>query len=116
MIYLYSFLFVGSMCLIAQIILDNTKLTPGHVTSLYTVIGAFLAYIGLYSKIVKNCGAGATSIIMNFGASLYDGAYSGLKTTGLLGLFTGMFSKSSAIITATILFGVLMGFLLKPKN
>lgn len=116
MIYLYSFLFAGLMCLIAQIILDNTKLTPGHVTSIYTIIGSFLAYIGLYPKIIKTCGAGATSIIINFGATLYDGAYSGLKESGLIGVFTGMFSKSSAIITATILFGVLMGLLLNPKN
>lgn len=116
MIYLYSFLFPAIICFIAQIMLDNTKLTPGHVTSIFTVLGVLLSYLGLYNKIIKYCGAGATSIIMNFGATLYQGCYSGLRNSGIIGLFTGMFSKSSAILTATIIFGFIISFLLKPKN
>ena len=116
MIYLYSFLFSATLCLIAQILLDNTKLTPGHITSIYTVLGAFLAYINVYDLLIKYCGGGATSIITNFGASLYKGSYLGIKSGGFLGLFVGMFSKSSAIISATIIFGLLIGLILKPRD
>ncbi len=116
MIYLYSFLLPAIICLIAQIILDNTKLTPGHVTSLFTIVGGILSYLNLYDLLIKYCGAGATSIIMNFGAALYQGCYHGLKNNGILGVFTGMFSKSSAILTATIIFGFIISLLLKPKN
>ncbi|MBO4245848.1 MAG: SpoVA/SpoVAEb family sporulation membrane protein [Bacilli bacterium] len=116
MIFIYSFLCCGMLCLIAQILLDNTKLTPGHITSIYTVIGAFLAYINVYDLLIKYCGAGATSVITNFGASLYKGSYLGIQKHGILGLFMGMFSKSSAIITSTIIFGLLIGLILKPRD
>lgn len=116
MIYLYSFLFSGIVCLIAQLILDNTKLTPGHVTSFFTIIGGILSFLNVYDWFIKYCGAGATSVILNFGAGLYKGASSGLKHEGILGLFNGMFLNSSAILTATILFGFMIALFLKPKN
>ena len=59
MIYVNAFLFCGFVCMIAQIILNTTKLTPGHVTSLFVVIGALLDVSGIYDKIVLYCGAGA---------------------------------------------------------
>ena len=61
MTYVYAFLFCGLVCMIAQLILDNTKLTPGHVTSLFVVIGAFLDIAGIYDRIVLYAGAGALS-------------------------------------------------------
>lgn len=65
--YIYAFLFCGLVCMISQLILDNTKLTPGHVTSLFVVIGAFLDVAGIYDKIVLYCGAGAIIPITSFG-------------------------------------------------
>ena len=67
MTYLYSFVFCGFVCAISQLILDNTKLTPGHVTSLFVVIGAALDIFGIYDKIVLYAGAGAIIPITSFG-------------------------------------------------
>ena len=69
--FLLAFLFAGSLCAIAQVILDNTKLTPGHITSIYTVMGAFLSFLGVYDNLISKFGAGATSLISNFGHMLY---------------------------------------------
>ena len=67
MTYVYAFLFCGFVCMIAQLILDNTKLTPGHVTSIFVVVGALLDVAGIYDKIVLYAGAGALIPITSFG-------------------------------------------------
>ena len=72
--YIYAFLFCGFVCMISQIILDNTKLTPGHITSLFVVLGAMLDLSGIYDKIVLYCGAGAIIPITSFGHLLIHGA------------------------------------------
>lgn len=95
MTFLYSFLFCGFVCLIGQIILDNTKLTPGHVTSLFVVIGAFLDSFGLYDKFIKWFGAGTLVPITSFGHSLIHGALAKAEDAGVLGLLGGMFSLTS---------------------
>ena len=69
-----SFLFTGAVCLLAQIIKDNTKLTSGHITSLFVIIGAVLGFFGIYDKIVKCVGGGASVVIMSFGNTLYKTA------------------------------------------
>ena len=74
MIYLYSFLFCGVVCLIGQIILDNTKLTPGHITTIFVIVGAFLDIFGIYDKIVLMAGGGALVPITSFGHLLTHGA------------------------------------------
>ena len=74
MIYLYSFIFCGFICLIGQLILDSTKLTPGHVTSLFVVVGAGLDTFSIYDKIIDIFGAGALVPITSFGHSLIHGA------------------------------------------
>ena len=66
MIYIYSFLFTGFVCLIAQLILDNTKLTPGHITSLFVIIGSMLDIFNIYDLIVAHVGAGALVPITSF--------------------------------------------------
>ncbi len=113
---IYAFLVSGTFCLIAQIILDNFKITPGHVTSLFTVIGAFLSFFGIYDKLINFSGAGATVLISNFGHMLYTGAYEGFKNEGVLGLFTGLLSKSSAAITGAIIFAFLFTMIFKSKS
>lgn len=114
--FLNAFLFAGFACSIAQVILDNTKLTPGHITSIYTAIGAFLSFIGVYDKLIVEFGAGATTLISNFGHSLYSAAWQGYVEEGFLGIFTNMLSKSSAIIAGAIIIAFLLSLVFKPKN
>lgn len=116
MIYLYSFLFCGFVCLIGQIILDNTKLTPGHITSMFVVIGAFLDSFGLYDKFIKWFGAGSLVPITSFGHSLIHGALDTAHTKGIIGLLGGMFSLTSAGITAAIVFGFIFSLIFKAKD
>ena len=116
MIFLYSFLFCGFVCLIGQIILDNTKLTPGHVTSMFVVLGAFLDSFGLYDKFIKWFGAGSLIPITSFGHSLIHGALLAAKEKGLLGLLGGMFSLTSSGIVAAIVFGFIFTLLFKAKD
>ena len=62
-----SFIFAGTVCLIAQLIKDNTKLTSGHITSIFVSIGAFLGFLGIYDKLIKYFGGGAQVVITSFG-------------------------------------------------
>ena len=116
MIFIYSFLFCGFVCLIGQVILDNTKLTPGHVTSLFVVIGAFLDSFGLYDKFIKWFGAGTLVPITSFGHSLIHGALSKAHTSGILGLLGGMFSLTSVGIVAAMVFGFIFTIIFKAKD
>ena len=115
MIYFNAFLVAGLFCLSAQLILDNTKLTPGHITSLYTVLGAILSFFGLYPKLISY-GAGATIIISNFGNMLYQSVIEGYHEMGVLGLFSGLLVKSSAAISSAVIFAFILSFIFKPKN
>ena len=114
--FIYSFLFAGIVCLIGQIILDNTKLLPGHITSLFVVIGAALDTFSIYYLFIDKFGAGAIVCITSFGHLLIHGALAKAKVDGLLGLFTGMFSLTATGITATIIFAFIFTMIFKPKN
>lgn len=104
MIYLNSFLFCGFVCLIGQIILDNTKLTAGHITAIFVVIGAALDSFSLYDKIITWAGAGAMVPITSFGHSLVHGALAKANELGIMGILTGMFDMTAAGITSAIIF------------
>ncbi|MGN1324251.1 MAG: stage V sporulation protein AE [Bacilli bacterium] len=116
MTYLYAFLFCGIVCLISQIILDNTKLTPGHVTSLFVVIGAFLDIFGIYDKIVLYAGAGALVPITSFGHLLVHGAMDMAGNIGILGLTMGLFDLTAAGISVAIVLAFLLALVFKPKH
>ena len=104
MIYLNAFLFAGLICLIGQIILDNTKLTAGHVTTLFVVIGAFLDTFSLYDKFVLWAGGGALVPITSFGHLLIHGALDKASEYGFIGLAMGMFDlTSTGIISAIVI-------------
>ena len=92
MIYIYAFLFCGFVCMLSQLILDNTKLTPGHVTSLFVVVGAFLDIFGIYDRIVLYAGAGAIIPITSFGHLLIHGAMDMANDLGPIGLSLGIFN------------------------
>lgn len=114
--YLLAFLFAGVVCAIGQIILDNTKLTPGHITSIFTALGAFISFLGFYDNLIAKFGAGATVLISNFGHMLYSSAYQGYLEEGILGVFSGMLCKSSLAITAAIVFSFIMAMVFNPKD
>ena len=113
---LYSFLFCGLICVIGQVILDNTKLTPGHVTSILVVVGAFLGMIGIYDKIIDVVGAGASIPITSFGNTLFNSAYIGFKADGFLGIFSSILKDVSLGISAAIIFSFLFSIPNKVKD
>ena len=116
MIYINAFLFCGIVCMISQLILDNTKLTPGHVTSLFVVIGAFLDIFGIYDKIVLNCGAGALIPITSFGHLLIHGAMDIAGELGPLGLAFGIFNLTSAGISLALVLAFILCLIFKPEH
>jgi stage V sporulation protein AE len=114
--YLKAFLVGGLICLIAQLILDNTKFSPGHVLSGLTVAGGVLGGLGLYDRLVAFAGAGASVPISSFGNSLVKGALQEVETHGLVGVLTGMFEVTSAGIAAAIVFAFLAAVTFNPKS
>ena len=110
MIYLNSFLFAGAVCLLGQIILDNTKLTAGHITSIFVCLGAFLDIFNIYDKIVT------VVPITSFGHLLIHGALAQAEQYGFIGLLTGMFNLTASGITAAIIFTFIFSLFFKPKD
>lgn len=116
MLLLNSFLFCGFLCMIAQIILDNTKLTPGHITSMFVVLGAALDGFSIYDLIVKYVGGGALLPITSFGHSLIHGALAATNSNGFVGLMMGMFDLTATGITSAIIFAFIFTLIFRPKN
>jgi stage V sporulation protein AE len=106
----------GTICVIAQVILDLTPLTPAHVLTLFVVIGGILSGLGLYQPLIEFAGAGATVPITSFGHQLVQGALRELESHGVIGVLAGIFDLSSAGITAAIVFGFLVSLIFNPKG
>ncbi len=115
MIYLYAFLVGGLICGIAEIIMNVFKLTVGHMTSMFVCIGTLLDFGNFYDKLIDVAGAGALLPITSFGHSLVHASLEGARESGLIGLFTGLYSKTSAGIGFTILLAVIIALFFKPK-
>lgn len=113
---IYAFLFSGVVCLIGEIIVNHTKLTPGHVTSLFSLLGAVLAFFNLYDNLIKKCEMGAITLISNFGSSLYVAGLKGFKKNGIIGLFSNMLTKSSLVLTSTIIFSFIFVCIFRSKD
>ena len=111
-----SFMFCGAICMISQIVLDNTKLTAGHITSILVVLGAFLDTFSIYDLIIKYVGGGAQLPITSFGHSLIHGALLKAEDFGLRGILMGMFDLTATGITAAIIFSFICVILFKPRN
>lgn len=116
MLLINSFLFCGIICLISQIILDNTKLTPGHITSILVVIGALLDSFSFYDYLIVKIGGGALVPITSFGHSLIHGAIAKANSLGIIGILAGMFDLTAAGITSAIVFSFILSLFFKPKN
>ena len=116
MMFVKAFAVCGGISLLGQLIYDNSKLTAGHITSLFVVLGAALDVFGLYDKLLVFAGAGAALPITSFGHSLIHGALASAQENGLIGVALGMFDLTAAGITSGILFAFLVAVIFKPKN
>ena len=116
MVYLKAFLVGGLLCLIGQVLIDKTKLTPARILVSYVVAGVILGAVGLYQPLAEFAGAGATVPLTGFGNTLAKGVKEAVQEDGFLGIFTGGLKASAGGITAAILAGLLASFLFKAKD
>ena len=114
--YLKAFVVGGILCLIGQILIDKTKLTPARILVSYVVIGVFLGAVGLYQPLVDFAGAGASVPLTGFGNTLAKGVREAVEEDGFLGIFTGGLKASAGGITAAILAGLVASLLFKAKD
>ena len=114
--YLKAFLVGGLLCVIGQILIDRTKLTPARILVAYVVAGVLLGAVGLYDKLVDFAGAGATVPLTGFGFAMVKGVKEAIAEKGALGILTGPLTASSAVITAAVLCGLIASFVARPKE
>lgn len=114
--YLKAFVVGGILCLIGQILIDKTKLTPARILVSYVVIGVLLGALGLYTPLVEFAGAGATVPLTGFGNTLAQGVREAVQEDGFLGIITGGLKASAGGITAAILAGLIASLLFKVKD
>lgn len=113
--YLKAFLVGGLICLIGQLLIDKTKLTPARILVSYVVLGVTLTGFGVYGRLVDFAGAGATVPLMGFGYALAKGVEKAVTENGLIGALTGGLTATAGGITAAILFGLLAAIISKPR-
>lgn len=114
--YVWAFIVGGLICVIGQILVDFTKLTPARILVLFVCIGTFATFFGLYEPLVKFAGAGATVPLTGFGYTLATGVINAVDEKGLLGVFTGGLSAAAGGIAAAILFGYVFALIFSPKE
>lgn len=114
--YLKAFFIGGLLCLIGQILIDRTKLTPARILVSYVVIGVLLGAVGVYKPFAEFAGAGATVPLTGFGNTLAKGVRDAIDQDGFLGIFTGGLKAAAGGITMAIFAGLLAGFLFKAKD
>lgn len=114
--YLKAFLVGGALCLIGQILIDKTKLTPARILVSYVVAGVLLGAVGLYEPLVKFAGAGASVPLTGFGNLIAKGVKKAVKEDGFLGILTGGLTASAGGITAAVLAGLIASFVFKDKD
>ena len=114
--YMKSFLMGGLLCLIGQILIDRTKLTPARILVSYVVLGVVLGAVGLYEPFSGFAGAGASVPLTGFGNTLAKGVREAINKDGFLGIFTGGLKATAGGITMAIFAGLLAGFLFKAKD
>ena len=112
---LRCFIVGGIICIIGQILIDKTKLTPARILVVFVTTGAILGGLGIYKYLVDFAGAGATVPLTGFGYNLAKGAIKGVHENGLIGAFTGGVTASAGGIAAAIFFGYIASLISKPK-
>lgn len=113
---LWAFLVGGVICAIGQVLIDYTKLTPARILTAYVVAGVVLSAVGIYPKLIELAGGGASVPLTGFGNLLAEGVKESVEEKGILGIFMGGLTASSAGITAAMVFGVVCAAIFKPKQ
>lgn len=114
--YLKAFIIGGIFCVIGQILIDKTKLTPARILVGYVVAGVILGAVGLYEPLVEFSGAGATVPLTGFGNNLAKGVREAIKEEGFIGIFLGGLRSTAGGITVAILAGLTASILFKAKD
>ena len=116
MTYLYAFLIGGGLCLIGQILIDKTSLTPARILTGYVVAGVILSAVGLYAPLADFAGAGASVPLSGFGHLMAQGVRDAVDTDGAIGILTGALSAAAGGIGAAIILSLIAGLIGKPKE
>lgn len=114
--FLKAFLVGGIICVIGQLLIDFTKITPGRILVSFVVIGVLLGAVGVYEPLVKFASSGATVPLTGFGYALSQGVREAVGKDGITGAFSGGLSATSAGITAAVLLGLILSVIAKPKD
>lgn len=114
--YIRAFIIGGIICVIGQLLMDGTKLTPAHVLVSFVTSGAILGALGVYEPIAKFGGAGASIPLTGFGYALAKGAIDTVKKAGIIGAFTGGIQATAGGVAAAIVFGYTMAIIFNPKS
>ena len=114
--YLKAFLVGGGICLLAQLLIDYTKLTPAKILVSFVVLGVILGGLGIYQPLVDFAGAGASVPLLGFGNTLAKGVREAVQEDGFLGILTGGLKATAGGITVAITAGLLASLLFKPKD
>lgn len=114
--YIKAFLVGGAICVIAQLLIDYTKLTPAKILVSFVVLGVILGGIGLYEPLVKFAGAGASVPLLGFGNTLARGVREAVAEKGFLGVLTGGLKATAGGITVAIVAGLLVSLIFKQKD
>ena len=116
LMYIKAFLIGGLLCLVGQVLIDYTKLTPARILTIYVVAGVALSAIGMYQPLVDWAGAGASVPLTGFGHTLAKGIRQAVAEKGLLGVFTGGFTAAAVGLCAAVFFGLIVSLVFKPKD
>lgn len=114
--YLMAFVIGGLICVIGQLLMDLTPLTPAHVLVLFVVVGGVLSGLGLYQPLVDIGGTGATVPLTGFGHALVSGTIEEVNKVGFWGIFSGAVKATATGITAAVVFGLMMAIIFNPKG
>ncbi len=114
--YIKAFIIGGLICVIGQILIDKTKLTPARILVLFVTLGVALTAIGIYEPLVDFAGAGATVPLTGFGYTMAKGTFEFVKEKGLMGVLTGGISAGAAGIAAAVFFGYIAALISKPGD
>ncbi|MBQ1993839.1 MAG: stage V sporulation protein AE [Lachnospiraceae bacterium] len=113
--YLIAFIVGGLICVVVQILMDNTKLLPGRIMVILVCTGAVLGAVGIYEPFAKWAGCGATVPLLGFGNTLFKGVREAIDKDGFIGIFEGGFTSSAVGISAALIFGYLASLIFKSK-
>lgn len=116
MIFLKAFIVGGLICVIGQLLIDLTKMTPARILVLFVCLGVLLGGVGVYEKLVDFAGAGATVPLLGFGYALADGVKEAISKDGFIGIFSGGLQACAIGVTVAVVSGLIVALIAKPKD